>query len=67
MKREINKELVQRVLSGELSTEVLNDAEAELWLDLFVEKMGKPGKDEEAFFAARRERCRDLDRRERNE
>lgn len=42
-------------LAGEIPTAELSDEEKDVWLDSFVEKMGQPGPDEEAFFARRRQ------------
>ncbi|WP_152449672.1 hypothetical protein [Roseivivax sp. THAF197b] len=56
MTQQIDRAKIELVLSGKLLTTELNEAEQELWLDLFTEKMGKPGPQEEAFFASRRAR-----------
>jgi len=42
-------------LAGEIESTELTDEEKDVWLDSFVEKMGQPGADEEAFFARRRQ------------
>lgn len=46
---------VAAALAGRLGTAELTDEEKDVWIDSFVEKMGQPGPDEEAFFARRRQ------------
>ncbi|MEP2828067.1 ParD-like family protein [Parvibaculum sp.] len=46
---------ITAALSGEIGTVELTGEEKDVWLDSFVEKMGQPGSDEEAWFARRRQ------------
>lgn len=46
---------ITAALSGEIGTAELTGEEKDVWLDSFVEKMGQPGSDEEAWFARRRQ------------
>ena len=46
---------ITAALAGDIETTVLTDEEKDVWLDSFVEKMGQPGTDEDAFFARRRQ------------
>jgi len=46
---------ITAALAGEIETAKLTDEEKDVWLDSFVEKMGQPNSDEEAFFARRRQ------------
>jgi hypothetical protein len=46
---------ITAALGGAIETTDLTDEEKDVWLDSFVEKMGKPGSDEDAFFARRRQ------------
>src|SRR5687767_11308934 len=43
------------VLAGDLETTELTDEEKDGWLDSFTERMARPGPEEEAFFARRRQ------------
>lgn len=45
---------ITAVLSGQIETTELSTEEKDVWLDRFVEKMGQPGPDEEAWFTGRR-------------
>lgn len=45
---------ILEALAGELSASDLTVAEASVWCDEFVEKMGEPGPSEVAFFENRR-------------
>lgn len=47
-------ELQSRSIAGDIETTELTDEEKDVWLDGFVEKMGQPRPDEEAYFARRR-------------
>lgn len=46
----IDNAKIERVLAGELETTALNEREKAVWSERFLEKMGQPGPDEEAFF-----------------
>jgi hypothetical protein len=46
---------ITAALAGAIETTDLTDEEKDVWLDSFVDKMGKPGSKEEAFFARRRQ------------
>jgi hypothetical protein len=46
---------ITAALAGDIETSELTDEEKDVWLDSFVEKMGQPGSDEDAFFARRRQ------------
>jgi hypothetical protein len=46
---------ITAALGGAIETTVLTDEEKDVWLDSFVDKMGQPGSDEDAFFARRRQ------------
>ena len=46
---------ISAALAGDIETTELTDEEKDVWLDSFVEKMGQPETDEEAFFARRRQ------------
>lgn len=46
---------ITAALAGDIETIALTDEEKDVWLDSFVEKMGQPGPDEDAFFARRRQ------------
>ena len=46
---------ITSALSGKIGTAELTCEEKDVWLDSFVEKMGQPGSDEEAWFARRRQ------------
>ncbi len=46
---------ITAALAGDIETTELTDEEKDVWLDGFVEKMGQPGADENAFFARRRQ------------
>jgi len=46
---------ITAALAGDIETTDLTDEEKDVWLDGFVEKMGRPGSDEDAFFARRRQ------------
>lgn len=46
---------ITAALAGGIETTDLTDDEKDVWLDSFVENMGKPGSDEESFFARRRQ------------
>lgn len=46
---------IMAALVGDIETTNLTDEEKDVWLDGFVEKMGRPGSDEDAFFARRRQ------------
>lgn len=46
---------ITAALAGDIETANLTDEEKDVWLDSFVEKMGRPGSDEDAFFARRRQ------------
>ena len=46
---------ITAALAGNIETTDLTDEEKDVWLDSFVEKMGQPGSDEDAFFARRRQ------------
>ncbi|WP_052208927.1 TA system antitoxin ParD family protein [Croceibacterium mercuriale] len=41
---------INAALAGELESGVLSDEEHDVWLDSFVERMGKAGPEEERFF-----------------
>lgn len=45
---------IASALAGELPTRELTGEEKDVWLDAFVDTMGEPGPDEEAFYARRR-------------
>jgi len=45
---------ITAALSAQIDTTELTDEEKNVWLDSFVEKMGRPALGEEAFFARRR-------------
>lgn len=45
---------IAAALAGDVETTELSEEEKEVWLDSFVEKIGKPGSDEKSFFARRR-------------
>ena len=47
---------ITAALSGKIGTAELTCEEKDVWLDSFVQKMGKPGSDEEARFARRLQR-----------
>ncbi len=47
---------VSRALSAQLETTALSAMEGAVWLERFTEKMGKPGPDEEVYFANMRKR-----------
>jgi hypothetical protein len=46
---------ITAALAGNIETTDLTDEEKDVWLDSFIEKMGQPGTDEDAFFARRRQ------------
>lgn len=46
---------IAAALAGEVETTELSEEEKEVWLENFVEKMGRSGPDEDAFFARRRQ------------
>ena len=46
---------IAAALAGKIDTTELTDDEKDVWIDSFVETMQKPGPDEEAFFARRRQ------------
>ncbi|MXP24711.1 hypothetical protein GRI39_01450 [Altererythrobacter indicus] len=46
---------ITAALAGHIETTDLTEEEKDVWLDSFVEKMGQPGSDEDAFFARRRQ------------
>ena len=46
---------ISAALAGDIETTELTGEEKDVWLDSFIEKMGQPGSDEEAFFARRRQ------------
>ena len=46
---------ITAALAGTIQTTDLSDEEKDVWLDSFIEKMGQPGVDENAFFARRRQ------------
>ena len=46
---------ITAALAGEIYTTELTSEENDVWLDRFVEKMGEPGPEEEAWFARRRQ------------
>jgi hypothetical protein len=43
---------VELALDGKLETTGLTELEKTIWMELFTEKMGCPGPEEEAFFAS---------------
>ncbi len=45
---------IAAALAGEVETTKLTNEEKDVWIDSFVEKIGQPGPEEEAFFARRR-------------
>ncbi|MBN9505933.1 MAG: ParD-like family protein [Altererythrobacter sp.] len=45
---------ITAALAGEMGTTALTDEEKDVWIDGFVEKMGRPGPDENAYFERRR-------------
>ncbi|MEY8802958.1 hypothetical protein AB9K35_22020 [Leisingera sp. XS_AS12] len=45
---------VSAALESEIDTAGLTELEDALWVELFTDSMGKPGPEEEAFFARRR-------------
>lgn len=47
---------ISAVLAGEMQTRELTPEEKSVWLDRFTDLMGKPGPEEDAFFADRRRR-----------
>lgn len=46
---------ITAALAGEIDTTELTSEENDVWLDRFVEKMGQPRPEEEAWFARRRQ------------
>ncbi|TPE62637.1 hypothetical protein FJQ54_05470 [Sandaracinobacter neustonicus] len=46
---------ITAALAGPIETTELATGEKEIWLHRFVERMGQPGPDEEAWFARRRQ------------
>lgn len=52
----IRESMIARVLSGELPTTCLTDDEYKIWRGRFTELMGRPGPEEEAYFAELRRR-----------
>lgn len=46
---------ITAALAGDIETTGLTDEEKDVWLDSFVEKMGKPSPLENAFFTRRRQ------------
>src|SRR5690606_1481532 len=46
---------ITAALGGDMETTALTDEEKDVWLDSFVEKMGQPRPDEDAFFGRRRQ------------
>lgn len=46
---------ITAALAGNIETTDLTDEEKDVWLDSFVEKMGQPGADEDAFFTRRQQ------------
>ncbi|MHA6721208.1 ParD-like family protein [Sphingomonas sp. RS6] len=46
---------ITAALAGEIETTALTDEEKDVWLDSFVEKMGQPSPEEEAFYTQRRQ------------
>lgn len=46
---------ISAALAGKITTSELTDEEQAIWIDSFVEMMGQPGPEEEAFFARRRQ------------
>lgn len=46
---------ITAALAGNIETTDLTDEEKDVWLDSFVEKMGQPGADEDAFFIRRQQ------------
>lgn len=46
---------ISAALAGGIETTELTDEEKDVWLDSFVEKMGQPGSEEDAFLARRRQ------------
>lgn len=47
---------IAKTLAAEISPSALTAEEHAVWMDLFIEKMDKPGPQEQAFFAERRQR-----------
>lgn len=50
-----NHARINAALAGEIETAALTAEEKDVWLDSFVEKIGKPSAGEDAFFARRRQ------------
>jgi hypothetical protein len=46
---------ITAALAGQIDTTELTSEEKDVWLDSFVEKMGQPRSEEEAWFAQRRQ------------
>ena len=46
---------ITAVLAGDLEPMKLTDEERDVWFDSFAERMARPGPEEEAFFARRRQ------------
>jgi hypothetical protein len=46
---------ITAALAGNIETTDLTEEEKDVWLDSFVEKMGQPSPDDNAFFARRRQ------------
>lgn len=46
---------ITAVLAGDLEPMKLTDEERDVWFDSFTERMARPGPEEEAFFARRRQ------------
>ncbi len=57
--RDFDSVLIASVLSGEKPTTVLSPEEKAVWSERFLEKMAKPGPDEEVFFAEMRKAFED--------
>lgn len=47
---------IAKTLAAAILPSALTAEEHAVWMDLFIEKMGKPGPHEQAFFAERRQR-----------
>jgi hypothetical protein len=46
---------IAAALAGQIETAALTDEEKAVWLDGFTDQMARPGPEEEAFFARRRQ------------
>ncbi|MCA2008642.1 type II toxin-antitoxin system CcdA family antitoxin [Tritonibacter mobilis] len=47
---QIDEDKIAAALAGEIETTSLNEEEETIWTERFIEKMGEPGPEEEAFF-----------------